>query len=67
MYCTAENLAVHENKKFLAELGVTKGNMDMIKGFELIAEHRKERIDYHLNEMKKLLEMSLKYNFEKDK
>ena len=67
MYCVAEKLAIHENKKYLAEIGITHSNMDIIQGFELIAKHRQERIEYHYNEMKKLLKMSLKEQSKNEK
>ena len=60
MYSEAERLAVKELRLFIHELAVTKYNMDAIAGVELIFNYRKDRISYHMDEMKKLLEMSLK-------
>jgi hypothetical protein len=60
MYREGERLAVKELKLFMSEMAVTKYNMSALKGVEMIFNYRKDRIAYHMDEMKKLLEISLK-------
>ena len=61
MYAVAEKLAIHETKKYLFELQAKissiKSDMDLLT---MITDYRKDRISFHMDEMKKLLEMSLK-------
>lgn len=60
MYNEADRLAIHEMKSFLAELATTKPETSAIKGIEMITNFKKERMAFHMDEMKKLLEISLK-------
>lgn len=62
MYTEAEFLAVHEIQTFLVELK-QKLAFKEIKGMDvmnLLIEFRKERINYHMSEMKKMLNEQLK-------
>ena len=67
MYKIADELAIHEAKNFLLELGMTKGDKKAKKGVELMINHKKERIEYHLNKMYELLEMHIKLQSKEEK
>ena len=61
MYYVAHDLSVHELKQYLIELQ-TKAPSERsgLKLLTMITDFKKERISFHMDEMKKLLEMSLK-------
>ena len=60
MYQVADELAVHETKNFLIELGITKGRIGSKENVKLMIDYKKERIEYHLNRMEKLLDKYIK-------
>jgi len=68
MYAVAEKLTIQETKQFLLELTAkfyeTNSNINLLTE---LTEFRKERISYHMNEMKQLLEKSLKALSEENK
>jgi len=61
MYVVAHDLSVHELKQYLIELhGRAPSEISGLKLVTLITDFKKERISFHMNEMKQLLEMSIK-------
>ena len=59
----AEMLAVHEIETFLVELKhkLASKEIEGMNVINLLIDFRKERIDYHMSEMKKLLNEQLKH------
>lgn len=68
MYAAAEDLAVHETKKFLLELQAKASSIQSpMELLMMITNYRKERLSFHMNEMKQLLDMSLKAKLKEKK
>jgi len=65
MYKEAERLANKEFDLFMHEEFIRKRGQDTLSVFESIIQYRKDRIEYHYNEMKQLFERSLKYKSKK--
>ncbi|MCK5261136.1 MAG: hypothetical protein KAJ44_03070 [Thermoplasmatales archaeon] len=67
MYTVAHDLSVHELKQYLTELR-TKASSEKtgLKLLTLITDFKKERISFHMNEMKQLLDKSLKMQSKED-
>lgn len=60
MFKEADRLSALETKELLEHIGATLPDMDVITAINKLYNHKKERLEFHMNEMKKLLEMSLK-------
>jgi len=61
----AEKLANKEFDLFLRQEAIIKRGSDVKTWFELIMKYRKDRIDFHMNEMKKLLDKALEAELKK--
>ena len=65
MYKEAEKLANKEFDLFLRQEAILKRGSDVKTWFESIMKYRKDRIDFHMNEMKKLLDKALEAELKK--
>lgn len=65
MHKEAEKLANKEFDLFLRQEAILKRGSDVKTWFESIMKYRKDRIDFHMNEMKKLLDKALEAELKK--
>jgi len=70
MYKEAEKIAAKETKKFIHELVATSPRGRPNNPFQttkMLFDYHKKRLQFHIDRMEKLLEMSLKHQSEQQK